>query len=208
MMTSYFQIMVPMGQHQRHGYGLLSLPGAHTGGKVSVYNDFYMQPNHQQCCHLALLSVSNLLDFKSLKMSADFIREITVHCIVLAAKTWMSMNTGSDVNLCLTKHGQECEKKYPLLRSQENGLANWLMLQNLKHKFTFTMKKMWSNYQYTRILLQFLLLNASINCSRQTHKIMQMFTDICSDMHIDNIQTINKTANILAKQVYSLNWCV
>jgi len=39
--VSYFQIMVPMGQHQRHGYGLLSLPGADTGGKVSVYNALY-----------------------------------------------------------------------------------------------------------------------------------------------------------------------
>jgi len=72
-------------------------------------------------------------------------------------------------------------------------------------------EKMWWNYQYTRILLQFLLLNESNNSIRQqtlTHKIMQMFTDICSDMHIDNMQKIHKMANILVKQVYSLHWCV
>jgi len=111
-MTSYFQIMVPMGQHERHGYGLLSVPGGDTGGKVSVYNAFYAAKSATVLSSCIVVNVK-YLDFKSLKMSADFREEITVHRTVLAAKTWMSMNTGSEVNLCLTKHDHECEKKYP-----------------------------------------------------------------------------------------------
>jgi len=117
-MTSYFQIMVPMGQHKKHGYSLLSLPGADTGGKVSVYNALYAAKSPTVSSSCIVVSVKSSR-FQLLKTSADFRQKITVHCIVLAAKTWMSRNMALEVILRLTKHGQECEKKYP--HSSDHG---------------------------------------------------------------------------------------
>jgi len=111
-MTSYFQIMVPMGQHQRHGYSWLSLPGADTGGKVSVYNALYADDS-PTVLSSALLSVSNHLDFKSLKMSAEFRWEINCTLYSPGCKYVNVNEYGVRSKPLFKKHGQECEKKYP-----------------------------------------------------------------------------------------------
>jgi len=80
-MTSYFQIMVPMGQHQWLRFvESATLPGADTGGKVSVYNALYAAKSPTVLSSCVVVNVK-YLDFKSLKMSADFRQEMTVHYV-------------------------------------------------------------------------------------------------------------------------------